>query len=391
MGYLNKNLLNSLLIIGVSALVIFWQFPRLPQRLAFDEVEFVRLAMKLQNQLVLYSPEATGHATPYFYLLLVSIKIFGVNTFALRLPAAIFGLVNPLLVYLIFNFYFKKRQTAFWGTIIFATMHWVFQFARFAFEGTYLLFWELVAIYNLLIFDRNQKVVNFLLLALATVMTFYSYLPGRIFFLLPLGYFFRHRAPYKIIGWYLGILLLFALPLLVATGAVENRVSSLTYLTQSLPISEKATYFVENLSRNLLMLNFQGDTNARHNYPGKPALNPLLGGLFWIGLFLGIKKQPKYRLFLCWIALSIVGTLFTLPTENPHFLRTYTVTVGVVFFITLALEKLWPKDKAMEYLLIGLLFLSVVYEVRTYFKYQKKVFLSAFESTAKDLEQFKEP
>jgi len=389
MKYFSKNTLNAFLIIVVSALVIFWQFPNLPQKLAFDEIEFTRLALSLENSFEIYSTKATGHATPYFYLLLASLRTFGINSFGLRLPAALFGLVNPLLVYLVFRFYFNKRS-ALLGSLIFATMHWVFQFSRFAFEATYLLFWELVAIYNLLAFNKNRESLHFILLTLATVIVFYSYLPGRIFFLLPLGYLVWQKFPLKTVGLYFGAFLLFAIPLLIASGTVENRVGSLTYLNQPIPTSTKVTYFVTNVSKNLLMLNFSGDINGRHNYPEKPALNPFIGALFWIGIFLGIKHKPKSRLFFLWMVLSIAATLLTIPSENPHFLRTYTITVSIVFFITLTLEKLWPKPKLLEYTLIGLIILSGIYEIRTYFKYQKKIFLSAFESTQKDLEQFKE-
>jgi len=388
MKYFNRNTFSSLLIIAITALVIFWQFPKIPQRLAFDEIEFTRLALKLQNNLTIYSADATGHATPYFYLLLSSLKTFGISTFALRLPAAIFGLFNPLLFYFVLRFYFGKRS-ALLGSLIFATLHWVFQFARFAFEGTYLLFFELLAIYNLLAYHKTKRFINFALMVVATILAFYSYLPGRIFFLIPLSFLVWQKTPLKIIGWYLGIFLVFALPLLIASGTVENRISSLTYISQPLPISQKVTYFIDNISKNLLMFNFHGDINGRHNYPGKPALNPFLGILFWVGLYFGIKDRPKYRLFLLWMVLSIVATLFTYPTENPHFLRTYTLTVGVAFFISLALEKAWPKRRLLGYTLIGLIFLSGIYEIRTYFKYQKKVFMSAFESTQKDLEQFK--
>jgi len=389
MKYFNKNTLSYLLILFVSGLVIFWQFPRLPQKLAFDEIEFTRLAVSLKQGFTIYSAKATGHATPYFYLLFGAFKVFGVTPFALRLNAALFGLVNPLLLFLILRFYFSRRS-ALLGSLIFATMHWVFQFARFAFEGTYLLFWELLAVYNLLAFHKSKKTKNLVVLIISTILAFYSYLPGRIFFIVPLAFLIWQKTAWKTVALYLCTVLILAIPLMVASGAVENRVSSLTYLSQSIPISQKVGYFFENISKNLLMFNFRGDINGRHNYPGKPALNPLLGILFWVGLFLGFRQKSKYRLFFLWISLGFVATLFTLPAENPHFLRTYTTTAGVVFFITLALEKLFPKPKFLGYLLIGLIILSGVYEIRTYFKYQKKVFISAFESTQKDLIQFKD-
>ncbi len=385
--FIRKHLIPGVILL-LAGLIVFWQFPNIPQKIAFDELEFARLALSLQGKWQIFSHEATGHATPYFYLLLLSLKTLGLNVLALRLPAALFGVANCLLVYLLFRHYFSDKLAAL-GALIFASSHWVFNFSRFGFEATYLLFWELLALINLLAYLKNKKILNLGLLLLATVASFYSYLPGRLFFLLPTVIMIIQKVKIKYLITYLLLFFICVLPLVVVTGGTENRVQELLYLNQDLPLDTKVGYFGKNISKNILMLNLQGDLNGRHNYPGKPGLNPGLGLLFWLGLIISLKNWRKFVLFYLWAALSVFPSLLTLPTENPHFLRTYTVTVSLVFLITWALKTLFEKfPKAAVWLLI-LVIVSGVYEVRTYFKYQATVFNKAFEKTQIDLKKLK--
>src|SRR3989344_2571681 len=89
-----KKMKNLFLIVAIGLLIIFFRFPDIPAHLAFDEIEFTKIALSLQNQqYISYTTAATGHSTLYFYLILASFKLFGVTSFALRLPSAIFGVL----------------------------------------------------------------------------------------------------------------------------------------------------------------------------------------------------------------------------------------------------------------------------------------------------------
>lgn len=390
MSYFNKNSLYSWLILLISLLVVFWQFGQIPAKLAFDEVEFAKLALSLEGKWQIFSPLATGHTTFYFYLLLLSIKTFGLNMIALRLPAAIFAVLNSYLVLTLLRFYFSKK-VAFLGALIFTTSHWVLNFGRYGFEATYLLFWQLIAIITISKFLATKKTGFLVLTLLATIMAFYSYLPGRIFAVLPILILLINKTKWQIIVAFTIIFTLFTIPLVQASGALENRVQELSYLSQQIQIGHKVSYFGENLVKNLLMLNFQGDLNGRHNYPGKPGLNPALGILFWLGLILSFKKIKSSWPFYVWLVLSILPSMFTMPHENPHFLRTYTLTISLVFFITLAIKFLKKIQPNWFIGLVLVIFLSSVYELRTYFKYQQNVFKKAFEKTQADLDKLKIP
>ncbi|PIU36850.1 hypothetical protein COT02_03860 [Candidatus Roizmanbacteria bacterium CG07_land_8_20_14_0_80_34_15] len=410
-----KKFLPIILLTIISAFLIFYRLTEIPKNLSFDEVEFTKLALSLSDKpYIAYSQLATGHSTLYFYILLVSLKTFGINTFALRLPAAIFGILSIIIFYLILEIIFKKDKILntyylILTTLIFLTSHWFLNFARFSFEATFLLFLELVSIFFLISFWRDKQSQNIFLLisGLFSGLSFLSYTPGRIFFLLPLSFLIlqtlRTLKLYKL-AYFLIPLIIIITPLtayLVTNN--DTRVDQQFFLkNKEMTINEKVNGLWKNISSTALMFNIKGDVNGRHNYPNKPALNPILGILFLIGL---ISITTNYKLFnhrsldedgrttnyffLFYFLISLFPALMTYPWENPNMLRTYTALPSVIYFIGNGIyylgtivQRLLLKSK-WKYLILNtfylILVLSCFYELRTYFKYQSTVFNQAFE------------
>jgi 4-amino-4-deoxy-L-arabinose transferase-like glycosyltransferase len=404
-----KKIFPIILLTIISAFLIFYRLTEIPKNLSFDEVEFTKLALSLNNKpYISYSQLATGHSTLYFYILLTSLKIFGLNTFALRLPAAIFGILSTIFFYLIMQKVFKQQKfstpyhlppTPFLITLIFLSSHWFLNFARFSFEATFLLFLELVSIYFLISFWQEKRNQNIFLLisGLFAGLAFLSYTPGRIFFLLPLSFLILQTLQtlklYK--------LAYFLIPFLIIITPLSNylltnndtRIDQQFFLkNKEMTINEKVDGLWKNISSTALMFNVKGDVNGRHNYPNKPALNPILGILFIIGLIISIKnfKNLYNKLFLLYFLISLFPALMTYPWENPNMLRTFTALPSAVYFIgvviyyliaiatRLSFGKIIPKYLIFNTFYLILIF-SCFYELRTYFKYQSTVFNQAFE------------
>ena len=410
-----KKFLPIIILTIITSFLIFYRLTEIPKNLSFDEVEFTKLALSLDNKpYIAYSQLATGHSTLYFYILLASLKTFGINTFALRLPAAIFGILSIIIFYLILEIIFKKDKILntyylILTTLIFLTSHWFLNFARFSFEATFLLFLELVSIFFLISFWRDKQSQNIFLLisGLFSGLSFLSYTPGRIFFLLPLSFLIlqtlRTLKLYK--------LAYFLIPFIIIITPLSNylltnkdtRIDQQFFLkNKEMTINEKVNGLWKNISSTALMFNIKGDVNGRHNYPNKPALNPILGILFLIGL---ISITTNYKLFnhrsldedgrttnyffLFYFLISLFPALMTYPWENPNMLRTYTALPSVIYFIGNGIyylgtivQRLLLKSK-WKYLILNtfylILVLSCFYELRTYFKYQSTVFNQAFE------------
>ena len=419
-----KKIVPIIILTIFSAFFIFYRFVDIPKYLAFDEVEFAKLALSLDNKpYIPYSQLATGHSTLYFYILLASLKTFGINTFALRFPAAIFGILSVMIFYLIMQNIYQKNKILdtkylILNTLILLSSRWFLNFARFSFEATFLLFLELMSIYFLLLANApitnflrlgippkgegshwRQKIslssINLILSGLFAGFAFLSYTPGRIFFLLPMGFLlFRKQFNNETMKQ----LLLFLIPFVIIITPLTSylftnkdpRIDQQFFLkNHEMTISEKINGLWSNFSSTTLMFFTKGDMNGRHNYPGKPALNPILGILFVIGFVTTMKQwnNNNNKLFLLYFFLSIFPALMTYPWENPNMLRTYTVLPSVIFFIEIAINNLntsWTKilsdkKKFVSCFLFLVILFSCLYELRTYFKYQSKVFKSSFE------------
>ena len=397
-----KNRIYLILILIISLILIFYKFNQIPKNLDRDEVEFAKLALSLdQKPYTPYSPLATGHTTLYFYLILFSLKVFGVNNFALRLPSAAFGLLNPIIFYLIVVNLFKKNKNfflpgffPFFITFIFLTCRWYFSFARFAYEVTFLLFLELLSLYFLIkFFDKKTSCHLCLILSgIFSGLAFNSYLAGRIFFLLPLFLLVvKLKNKRKDFIYFLIPFIILTLPLnIYFLNQPDYRFKQQFFWENSdLIFSQKINFTLENIKKISLMFSFYGDINGRHNYPGKPALNPIIGLFFYLGLIyslVNIKKNFYFLFFIFYFFLSLFPSLLTYPWENPNMLRTFTTLPSICFFIGQGLINIikFLKQKQVQlfiinYFLLIIILLSSFYEIRTYFKYQKDVFNKAFE------------
>lgn len=405
-----------ILIFLISLAVVFYQYLNIPKYLAFDEVEFTKLALSLDKKFYTpYSPLATGHSTLYFYIILLSFKIFGVNTFALRLPSAIFSILSIIIFYLILKMIYEKEKNQFIKkyfplilSFVLITLRWFFNFARFAFEAPFLLFLELLSVYFFIKAINDKKNLLIIFSGIFAGLAFNSYTPGRIFFLLPLGFlFFRLKKEKK---FFIKKLLIFIIPFIITITPLTNylltnkdhRIDQLFFWkNHQLTLEEKINGTIQNINSLFLMFFYKGDINGKHNYPGKPALNPLLAIFVFLGILIALKnflkKENFYdRFFLIYFILSLIPSIPIYPWENPNMLRTYTVIPSLIYFIANSLSYLikdFPYDKIkinkkiVYFVIFLMIFLSSFYELRTYFYYQKKVFQDAFEMK-KPLEEY---
>jgi len=399
-GMKNKIYLFLILIIGI--LLIFYQFNQIPKNLDKDEVEFAKLALSLDKKpYTPYSQLATGHTTLYFYLILFSFRFFGVNNFALRFPSAFFGILTPVIFYLIIANFFKKNKDFFMPgffpfliVFIFLTCRWYFNFARFSYEVTFLLFLELLSLYFLIkFFEKKSSSYFYLTLSgIFSGLAFHSYLAGRIFFILPLVLLFiKLKNKRKGLLYFFISFIIITLPLnIYFLNQPDYRFKQQFFWENSdLNFGQKINFTLENIKKVGLMFSFQGDANGRHNYPLKPALNPILGIFFYLGLtysMMNIKKNFYFLFFIFYFFLSLFPSFLTYPWENPNMLRTFTALPAICFFIAQGLiivikflKQRQIRLSIINYLLLMIILFSSFYEIRTYFKYQKDVFNKAFE------------
>lgn len=386
--FVSNHIVAVVTLIFLSALIIFYEYLSIPHNISFDEIAFAKLALSLDKApYTVYSPLATGHSTLYFYILLFSLKIFGVTNFALRFPSAVFGVVSILLFYFIMNTVFKNTFFTFFLSCTLLTTRWFINFSRFSFEATLLLCLELFSTFFLFKFLENKKTHFVLLSGITAGLAFHSYYPGRIFFLLPLFVLFLQKTKrYALL--FIVVFSLVASPLVIYLAQhSDTRLSQVSIISdKKLTPGEKLTQIMQNTQKMSLMFHLQGDMNGRHNYPGKPALNPILGALFLIGFAVALKNHSKFfnKFFLLYFILSLIPSLFTRSQDNPNMLRTFTVIPSLVYFVGNAYLWIWQsRTRIKRGLIVGvmavLFTVSAFYEIRTYFVFQSRVLRNSFE------------
>lgn len=288
----NTTFLLVLTLLLVSGFLIFFKSEEIPRNLSYDEVAFTHLALSLRSQPpTLYSPLATGHTTPYFYILMVFFNALGVHNWVLRLPAALFGMAAVLMMFLTMYSLFKNRSLAFVLAVVFVCMRWYLTFARFSFEATFLLFLEIAALYFLLSSTNSRKPWMIVTAAIFSSLSFYSYTPGRLFPLVVGIFGYLHMQTKKSM-MLLVMMALLIMPLVVVLGTrTDTRIEQVSVISnQSLSPWEKAQAIGGNVVKAASMFVVGGDMNGRHNYPGKPALNPMLALLTLSGLIVALTK-----------------------------------------------------------------------------------------------------
>lgn len=410
--------ITALVLALLSAFVIFYRFTNIPKTLTFDEIEFAKLALSLTKQpYIPYSSLATGHATLYFYILLFSLKLFGITSFGLRLPAALFGVTTVVLSFFVLRKVVQKMDIPhslfshiflpLVGTFIFATTRWYFNFARFGFEATFVLFLELASLLFFLIYSDHRQKKWLVFSGVFAGLAYNSYQPGRIFFIIPLTMLFffilerkQHRLDFSFFTKYTLITFFsFLVPFVILITPLslylsqhkDVRLNQLMYpVNTEMSIGEKVQFFERNVVSTTLMFSVKGDVNGRHNYPNKAALNPLMSLFFISGFIIAFWniRNKMNQLFLLYFFVAIVPTLLTYPWENPNMLRTITCIPSIIYFSTYALAKgyLFLERKFRVHhkiLVIGIFMyicISALYDIRTYFVFQAPVFNEAFEA-----------
>lgn len=290
----------------------------------------------------------------YIYAVIPFIKIFGLNVFAVRFTAAMFGMLTVFFTYLLAKEIFNKR-VGLWAAFFLAVTPWHIQFSRIAFEAISLPCLFTIGYYFLLKGLKNGKYLLFS--AAIFALTLYTYAPAKLFVPLFLLVFliinyrrlFQHKTELflsLLIGFF------FLLPLLNFTfnGPGQTRYNIISIFTKhslnatkngilndrywSLPFfKDLVDYksflipysFLRNYSLHMSpnFLFFRGDGNSRHNIGAMGQLFQFEGILIVLGiifLVLCIRKKKGNAVLLWWFLLFPVSASLTYESI-PHAIR----------------------------------------------------------------------
>ncbi len=375
-----------LAIVIIAASLRFYKISSNPPGLYWDEAAFGYDA---------YSVLKTGHdhhgafmplffesfgdwkLPGYFYLLVPSIKLFGLNEFAIRFPSALLGTLTIPVVFLLVKRLTRNPNLSLSVSLFLAISPWHIQFSRAGFESIPALFFAVLALlFFLCAMDRKNSLffaISFILFTL-TMYTYHSY---RIFTPLFIAAIFviyaeklkrmisRLIFPILVAGILFIPLFLFTLkPQGSARAASQSAFSNRSFEDARLEYDQKSkkplrflskyiyqkplyyTYvafrgYLDHLSPGFLF--FSGDQIGRHSQVDMGQIETFEIILIVSSLF-AIKLVPAQtsKIILVWLLISPIPASIVLPT--PHAQRALQMSLPLAFFSGLGLWYIFRRS-----------------------------------------------
>lgn len=225
--YLNKENILLLFIFSIGVFIRLLYLGEIPNGINCDEAYAAYNAFNLIN----YGVDAHGYANPvYFtswgsgmnaleiYLMIPFIKLFGLNSFAIRLPQVIIAIASLVFFYLLLKEIFNKKMATI-GLFLLSICPWHIMLSRWALESNLAPGMILIGLY---FFVKGLKNSKFLILsaifyglALYAYATIWMVLPFIILFQLLYGLITKQLKLDRYLIFFIIILGIFAIPLFI--------------------------------------------------------------------------------------------------------------------------------------------------------------------------------
>ncbi len=411
---MSKNF-TLILLIGVVVLAStlrLWQLGKVPLSPDWDEVSLGYNAYSImqtgKDEYGKFSPVVLRSFDDYkpalyAYFVIPFIKLVGLDIYAVRLPAVIFGILAVLATFFLVKELFANAKTALLASFLMAISPWHLQFSRIAFEsGVGMAF----NIFSVFFFLKGLKKPFYLLLSSALMgLNFYIYQSEKVFtpiLAVILIVVFRQQL-FSISKKYLAAALIIgaiiSLPMINFTFDNKEalaRAKGVSVFADSTPLlKENAQKMLEDKKNNDLIglvldnrrivfakavvsgyishfdlnwLFITGDL-ARHHAPNMGLLYlwdlPFLFVGIFVLLFGKLDKKVKLLLFFWFLAAPIPASI---TSGVPHAVRTLNflpifqifTAIGVLF----AAQKI--SNSRIKYSIYIILFLSLIFNFAYY-------------------------
>ena len=342
------------LIAGVTALAVVlrvFALGEIPPGLYHDEAFNGLDAMGVRvfmGQWPVYFAANRGREPLFIYLIAATVGLLGRTPGALRLAAVTCGTLTIPATYLMARVWFNRR-VALLSAAVLATTLWHVHLSRIGFRAVTLPLTTALALWLGARAYRSCHWRDWLLAGLLYGLCFYAYMPARLtpvvlaafgLYLLSTG---RGRRLWPGTVWFVAGTLVVLAPLIIyAVGhwdVVMGRPGQVSVLNPLINGGDLWGTLGRQLVSTLGMFFVCGDTISRHNLPGRPVFDPLLGAVMVWGLAraaLRARRETAPALTLIWVGLMLLPTW--LSEDAPHFLRAVGVWPLLAVFPALGLD-----------------------------------------------------
>jgi putative effector of murein hydrolase LrgA (UPF0299 family) len=339
----------------------------------------------LEGRWPIYFAANNGREPLFIYLIAATIGLLGRTPGALRLAAAISGTFTIPTTYLMARVWFDRRVSLLSAMILAITL-WHVHLSRIGFRAVTLPLTTSLALWLGARAYHSRRWYDWLLAGLFYGLCFYAYLPARfspialVIFSLYLVATGRSHHLWPVAAWLVAGAVLILTPLgIYALGhwdIVMGRPGQVGVFNPLISGGDPWGTAGRQLVNTLGMFFIRGDTIPRHNLPGRPVFDPLMGLAMLLGLTCALARtRSRWRtstLFaVVWVGLMLVPTW--LAEDAPHFLRAAGVLPLLVIFPALGIaaamdwleQRGWHKRAII--LACTILTFSLVATVRDYF------------------------
>jgi 4-amino-4-deoxy-L-arabinose transferase-like glycosyltransferase/sugar lactone lactonase YvrE len=363
------EILLLLAIFGIGLFMRLYRFNQIPFGTWFDEADNGLNALKILTEpgyLPVYVA-STNLPAHFLYLIALSFQILGVSTLAIRAVSVVFGLATIAAGFFVGQELFDRR-TGLVLAFLLAVSRWDVNWSRIGMHGITVPFFELLTIGLTLRALRRQHLLDYTLAGLSLGFGLCFYTPFRLFPVL-IGLFFlavwRVRKNFISLSW--PGFAVFGLAVIIATVPISQLLITQpdTFLSRMQQTSiftgktmqEGIRAVAQTTREHLLMFNFQGDRNGRHNLSGEPMLDPISASLLVLGTALSLWRirQPSSFLLVAWLVLMLAPGIFSLDFESPQSLRAigslpaaYLLAVVPIHALRQKWDKLTPSTQDSE-------------------------------------------
>jgi 4-amino-4-deoxy-L-arabinose transferase-like glycosyltransferase len=375
-----------LVILAIAAFMRLYRFDQIPFGLWYDEADNGLSALEILNQPG-YLPvfvKSTNLPAHFLYLISFSFRILGVSSLTIRAVSVVFGMATVAASFFLGSELFNRRMGLVLAFFL-AISRWDVNWSRIGMHGVTVPFFEILSAVLLLRALRKQSLLDYTLAGLSLGLGLCFYTP-LFFFPIVIGVFllflWLHRHDLLFSSWagflFLGLaFLVISVPYsqfaIRQTDSFDDRLSVTSIFTGK--TTQEAWKAVARTTReHLLMFNYHGDNNGRHNLAGEPMLDPISGTFMVLGVALSLWRirRPGSFLLIAWLLIMLMPGIFSLDFESPQTLRaigslppTYLLCVVPIH----ALWQEWEQFSGRRFLAAFILPLILVLGVAGYINY----------------------
>ena len=177
-----------LLLFTVALLLRFYKLDTIPTGVLDDEASYGYIAYSLLET----GKDEHGVTAPlhfkafgdeklpaYAYILVPTVKLFGLNNFATRLPSAFAGALLVIVLYAMLRKLDLSEVQSLFGSLVVAISPWTIVLSRFAFESNIALVFFAVGLWSIFSYIRSKKILFMFITIVSFAITWYAYVPYR--------------------------------------------------------------------------------------------------------------------------------------------------------------------------------------------------------------------